>query len=198
MIKKVKICGITNKEDALFACENGADALGFIFYEKSPRYIAPEEVAEIIKKLPPFVTKVALFVNESAEKIDEICALIKADLAQIHFDADKNLYDTLKTKHIKVIRARSRDDLLRYENEYRIVDAFVEGYGGSGKRVDLSFFEGIDTKKIILAGGLTPENLPEVLSFDFYGYDVSSGVEAVKGKKNLVKVKEFITSIKSV
>jgi len=189
---KVKICGITNYEDAKFATESGADALGFVFYEKSPRYLSPEKAKEIISLLPPFVIKVALFVNETAKKIDEICDYIGADYAQIHFDVNKEFYESLKTKHIKVIRAKSREDIWKYPNEYRIIDAFVEEYGGSGKRVNLEWFECIDKSKIILAGGLNVDNLDEILNLGFYGIDVSSGVEKEKGKKDFIKIKNFI------
>jgi len=193
---RVKICGITNYEDAKFAENSGADALGFVFYEKSPRYIKPDEAREIINSLPPFITKVALFVNETPEKIDEICDFIGADYAQIHFEADKDFYDKLKTKHIKVIRAKSREDVWKYPNEVRIIDAFVPEYGGSGKRVNLEWFECIDKSKIILAGGLNPDNLNEVLNYGFYGVDVSSGVEKEKGKKDILKVEKFIKKVK--
>ena len=193
---RVKICGITNYEDAKFAENSGADASGFVFYEKSPRYIKPDEAREIINSLPPFITKVALFVNETPEKIDEICAFIGADYAQIHFEADKDFYDKLKTKHIKVIRAKSREDVWKYPNEVRIIDAFVPEYGGSGKRVNLEWFECIDKSKIILAGGLNPDNLNEVLNYGFYGVDVSSGVEKEKGKKDILKVEKFIKKVK--
>jgi len=193
---RVKICGITNYEDAKFAENCGADALGFVFYEKSPRYIKPEVAKEIIAGLPPFISKVALFVNESPEKIDEICEFIGADYAQIHFDASCEFYDKLKTKHIKVIRAKSREDVWKYPSEVRIIDAFVPEYGGSGKRVNLEWFECIDKSKIILAGGLNPDNLDEVLNLGFYGVDVSSGVEKEKGKKDLLKVEKFIKKAK--
>jgi len=193
---RVKICGITNYEDAKFAENCGADALGFVFYEKSPRYISPENAKEIISLLPPFISKVALFVNETPEKIDEVCEFIGADYAQIHFDVDRDFYDKLKTKHIKVIRAKSREDVWRYPAEVRIIDAFVPEYGGSGKRVNLEWFECIDKSKIILAGGLNNENLTEVLNLGFYGVDVSSGVEKEKGKKDLLKVEKFIKKVK--
>ncbi len=189
---RVKICGITNFEDAKFASDSGADALGFVFYEKSPRYITQQKAKEIISMLPPFISKVALFVNETPQKIDEICEFIGADYAQIHFEANKDFYEKLKTKHIKVIRAKSREDVWKYPNEYRIIDAFVEEFGGSGKRVNLEWFECIDKSKIILAGGLNPDNLKEVIDLGFYGVDVSSGVEKEKGKKDLLKVQEFI------
>jgi phosphoribosylanthranilate isomerase len=193
---RVKICGITNYEDAKLAVDSGADALGFVFYQKSPRYLDVKKAKEIISLLPPFVTKVALFVNETPENIDEICSFIGADYAQIHFDVENDFYNRLKTKHIKVIRAKSREDIWKYPNEYRIIDAFVPEYGGSGKRVNLEWFECVDKSKIILAGGLNIHNLDEVLNLGFYGVDVSSGVEAEKGKKDILKVKNFIKKAK--
>ncbi|MEN4053597.1 MULTISPECIES: phosphoribosylanthranilate isomerase [Sulfurimonas] len=194
---RTKICGITNYEDAMTAIEAGADALGFVFYEKSPRYISPENAAEIIKQLPPFVEKVALFVNLDAPTIDTICKTAGATLAQIHFEADNNLYASLQTPHIKVVRAKSKEDILLYSDEYRLVDAYCEAYGGAGKRINTEWFEGIDCSKIILAGGLSPDNVASVKKFGFYGVDVSSGVELSHGKKNAQKVKDFIVHAKS-
>ena len=194
---KAKICGITNYEDAKFAESFGADALGFVFYEKSLRYVTPKIAKEIISLLPPFITKVALFVNETPQKIDEICEFIGADYAQIHFEANQDFYSQLKTKHIKVIRANSQEDIWKYPNEVRIVDAFVPEFGGSGKRVNLEWFECVDKSKIILAGGLEAENLDEVLKLGFYGVDVSSGVKKEKGKKDIAKMEQFIKKVKS-
>ena len=189
---RTKICGITNYEDAMAAIAAGADALGFVFYEKSPRYISPEDAAAIIKKLPPFVEKVALFVNEDAASVDAMCALSGATLAQIHFEADAAFFEALKTPHIKVIRAKSKEDILKYEDEYRLVDAYCEAYGGSGKRINIEWFDDVDCSKIILAGGLEPNNVASLKEYGFYGVDVSSGVEASKGKKDIQKVKDFI------
>ena len=193
---KVKICGITNLEDALVAVEAGADALGFVFYPPSPRYISPQKAKEIIEKLPPFVQKVALFVNEEASFINQTVKEIKATLAQIHFEASQELYDALEVPHIKVIRARSKEDIEKYSNEYRLVDAYCESYGGSGKRLNLEWFADVDCSKIILAGGLDHNNVSTTLSYGFYGVDVSSGVEASKGKKDPKKVQEFVKNAK--
>jgi len=193
---RVKICGITNLQDALDAIEAGADALGFVFYEKSPRYITPQAAASIVSQLPPFVERTGLFVNVTADEIDQICETAGMSLAQIHFDAPDRLYASLHTKHIKVVRARSREDLLRFADEYRIVDAFVESYGGEGKRIDPTWFEGIDCRKIILAGGLNSENVHEALRFPFYALDISSGVEKKKGKKDKMKMQKFIKAVK--
>jgi len=189
---RVKICGITNYEDAKLAADFGADALGFVTYEKSPRFISPEEIKNIIEKLPPFITKTVLFVNETPEFINEVMRYTKADIAQIHFEADEEFFNKLECKYLKVVRARESSDLEKYKNEYRIVDAFVPEYGGSGKRLPIEWFEGRDNSKIILAGGLTPENVFEVGRYGFYGVDVSSGVEAKPGKKDKRKLRIFI------
>ena len=193
---RVKICGICSLEDALCAINAGADALGFVFYEKSRRYISPEKAAEICEQLPPFVQKIGLFVNKEASEINLTCKQAGMNMAQIHFEADEALYEALQVPYIRVIRATCKEDIKAYEQEYRLVDAFVESFGGEGKRIDLSWFEGIDCSKIILAGGLTPENIQEVKSLGFYGVDVSSGVEAYKGKKDEQKVIDFITRAK--
>ena len=194
---RVKICGITNYEDAKNAIDFGADALGFVFYEKSPRFITPKEAKKIIQKLPPFVEKVGLFVNVNSPKAKEMIKESQITLAQIHFEADEKFYQKLNFPHLKVIRAKSKEDLQKYSDEYRIVDAFVQSYGGEGKRVELDWFDDIDTSKIILAGGLNENNLTEVLDLGFYGVDISSGVEKTKGKKDTIKLKNFIEMAKN-
>ena len=195
---RVKICGITNLNDALQAVEAGADALGFVFYPKSPRYIAPEAAAEITRKLPPFVERVGLFVNESPEEIDRICLESGMGLAQIHFDVDESFLGHLQIKSLPVVRAKKQEDVKRFQERYRLVDAYCEAYGGSGKRLNLEWFEGVDCSKIILAGGLTPENVEELKPYGFYAVDVSSGTEADKGIKDPLKVKKFIAHAKSL
>ncbi|MBU1927424.1 phosphoribosylanthranilate isomerase [bacterium] len=191
---RCKICGITSYEDAIMAINAGADALGFVFYEKSPRYITPIQAKQIIEKLPPFVEKVALFVNEDATSINAACKLSGATLAQIHFNAQDELYAQLHLPYVKVIRAQSKEDVSQYSNEYRLVDAYCEAYGGAGKRVNIEWFDGVDCSKIILAGGLTPENVISVKKYGFYGVDVSSGVEISHGLKDEKKVQEFINN----
>ena len=193
---RTKICGITSFEDAMAAIDAGADALGFVFYKESPRYISKEDARDIIKELPPFVEKVALFVNEDADTIDEICRFTGATLAQIHFEADKKLYNSLKTPHLKVIRAKTKEDVEKYKDEYRLVDAYCESYGGAGKRINIEWFDDVDCSKIILAGGLDPQNVADLKKYGFYGVDVSSGVEKSKGKKDYKKVREFIKNAK--
>jgi len=189
---RTKICGITSVDDAMIAIDAGADALGFVFYEKSPRYISIEQAKAIIQKLPPFVEKVALFVNVDADTIDATCQAVGATLAQLHFEADEILYNSLKTPHIKVIRASSAEDILKYPDEYRLVDAYCEAYGGAGKRINIEWFKDVDCSKIILAGGLDASNVAQLKEYNFFGVDVSSGVERSHGKKDTEKVKEFI------
>ena len=195
---RVKICGITNLRDALHAVECGADALGFVFYNRSPRYITPKNAKHIIDQLPPFVERVGLFVDEGVETIDTVCRYTDISLAQIHFDVDEESLDAIDHKTLPVVRAKSPEDVHRFADRYRLVDAYCESYGGSGKRLNLEWFEGVDCSKIILAGGLTPENIQEVKPYGFYGVDVSSGVESVKGKKDPKKVEAFIAYAKSL
>ena len=195
---RVKICGITNLRDAMHAVQCGADALGFVFYHKSPRYITPKDAKHIIDQLPPFVERVGLFVDEGVETIDTVCRYTGISLAQIHFEVDEESLDAIGIKTLPVVRAKNAEDVHCFSNRYRLVDAYSEAYGGSGKRLNLEWFKGIDCSKIILAGGLTPENVAEAKTYGFYGVDVSSGVESVKGKKDLAKVERFITHAKSL
>ncbi|WP_353661875.1 phosphoribosylanthranilate isomerase [Hydrogenimonas sp. SS33] len=193
---RVKICGITNLDDAMAAVEAGADALGFVFYEKSPRYVSVQEAKAIVTQLPPFVERVGLFVNKTPMEVDLACAESGMSLAQIHFDVDESYLHALHTKALPVVRARAPEDVMTFEGRYRLVDAFCESYGGAGKRLNLEWFEGIDCSRIVLAGGLTPENVSEALAYGFYGVDVSSGVERARGKKDPARIRAFIEAVK--
>lgn len=195
---RVKICGLTNYDDAMYACEAGADALGFVFYEKSPRYISFEECAKIIEKLPPFVQKLGLFVEHSLEEINRYSLLTKIDIAQIHFDVNENFLDKIEHKTLPVVRAKSAKDIDKFGSKYKLVDAYCEAYGGSGKRLNLEWFKDVDCSKIVIAGGLNCSNLEQLRGYGFWGVDVSSGVEASKGKKDFKKVKEFIKNAKNI
>lgn len=194
---RVKICGITSFEDAMTAIDAGADALGFVFYPPSPRFITPGAARAIIDRLPPFVEKVGLFVNEEAGAIDTAAETAGVTLAQIHFEAPESLFSALKTPSVRVIRAQRPEDVAAFADAYRLVDAYCEGYGGMGKRLNLEWFDGVDCTKIILAGGLSPENVAECLPYSFYALDVSSGVEISKGRKDPQKVARFIQSAKA-
>jgi phosphoribosylanthranilate isomerase len=189
---RVKICGITNLQDALDAINAGANALGFVFYKKSPRYITPLNAKKIVEQLPPFIQTVGLFVNDNENFINEVCAESKMQLAQIIDDNDTLNYELLKVKSVKVIRVKSQKDLKNLNKDYYLIDAFVDSFGGEGKRVALEWFENIDCSKFILAGGLTSNNLKEINGYGFYAVDVSSGVEESKGKKSKQKMIDFI------
>lgn len=193
---RTKICGITSYEDAMDAINAGADALGFVFYEKSPRYISPLDAKHIIKRLPPFVEKVALFVNVDAQVINSYVQESGCTLAQLHFDTSDELCKQLFVPYIKVIRAKKSSDILKYSDKYRLVDAYCEAYGGAGKRLNIEWFKGIDCSKIIIAGGLDSTNVASLKEYGFYGVDVSSGVEISHGKKDSIKVKKFINNAK--
>lgn len=195
---KVKICGITNLEDALAAIDAGADALGFVFYDKSPRYISPFDAKDIVNKLPPFVQTIGLFVNEPNSFINQVCINAKMQTAQIIDDDTFTDFKTLDFRYIRVLRAKTKADIEKIDNEYVLVDAFVDGFGGEGKRLALEWFDDIDCSKIILAGGLNSDNLKELSGYNFYGVDVSSGVESYKGKKDKDKIVNFIKAVNEI
>ncbi len=194
---KIKICGITNVEDALHAVACGADALGFVFYKESPRYISPTDAKAVIDQLPPFVERVGLFVKEDRETIECISRACDISRAQIHFDMDEVSLEKIRFPTLPVVRAKSPQDVHLFAERYRLIDAYCEAYGGSGKRLNVEWFNGVDCSKIILAGGLTAENVEEVKKYGFYGVDVSSGVERTKAKKDPAKVKQFIANAKA-
>ncbi len=152
---RVKICGITNIEDAQDAINAGVNALGFVFY--NARYITPQDALKIVKKLPPFIQCVALFVNESSETINEICKIAHMDLAQIISENESDEYFSSLT---------TKEDILNRNDEYILVDAFVAEFGGEGKRVALEWFKDVDCSKIVLAGGLRESNLKELSGYE--------------------------------
>jgi len=201
---RIKICGITNLEDALQAADLGADAVGFIFYRGSPRNISPETAAAIIDKLPPFLTRVGVFVDKSIEEIEEIARFCGLDAVQLHGDQQPEVIDNLRINTIKSIRLRSGDDLNQLANYGRVyaflLDTFDEReFGGTGKTFNWQW--AVDAKKfgrpIILSGGLTPENVTEAVRLAKpAAVDVSSGVESVPGKKDYQKLARFIQAAK--
>jgi phosphoribosylanthranilate isomerase len=205
---KVKICGITNVEDAAAAVESGADALGFNFYRKSPRYIEPAVAKRIVSTLPPLITPVGVFVNEELDTVRSIMDLCGLALAQLHGDETATYCQELSRPVIKALRLRDRGSFLALaEFEGRagvrgfIVDTFSEtSYGGTGQITDWALAaEAAKTATIVLAGGLTPANVAEAIrAVRPYGVDVSSGVESVPGKKDHGKIRAFLDAVRVV
>ncbi len=199
---KVKICGLTNLEDALAAAEAGADAFGFVFYPKSPRCVKSKTVKEIIRQMPPYVTTVGVFANASADEILDVMDECGLDIAQLQGDEPPSVCERLGSKAIKAIRVKDHDSLASmkaYSVRAFVLDAFTpENFGGTGKRFDWDLaLEAKQYGRIILAGGLTPENVREAIQkVRPYGVDVSSGVEHQIGKKDPEKVRQFIVKAK--
>ena len=195
---RVKICGITNLEDALNAINAGASALGFVFYKPSPRYIEPLVALKIVENLPPFVQTVGLFVNETTDFINKTCKESKMQLAQIIDDENIVDFFKLEVKYLKVLRVKSKEDLNSLKDDYYLVDAFVDEFGGAGKRVALEYFKDINCSKFILAGGLNSQNLKEIDGYGFFAVDVSSAVEKQKGKKDNQKMIDFVKAANEI
>jgi phosphoribosylanthranilate isomerase len=199
---KVKICGITSVDDALHACACGADALGLVFYAKSPRCVTPLQARQIIAELPPFITAVGLFVNESPERIRQIAGFCGLDVIQLHGDegpADCDFAPRRVVKALRVKEAASLDGHAAYAVSALLLDAWVAGtYGGTGERFNWGLAAAIARQRpVILAGGLTAENVAAaVRTVRPYAVDVSSGVEAAPGRKNPAKVEAFIRNAK--
>ena len=198
---RVKICGITNVEDALSAVDYGADALGFIFFDKSPRYVKPEKAKEIISYLPPFMTTVGVFVNEISAKISDIIDFTGINTIQLHGDEPPEAC-RIRPRVIKAFRAREFIDLKpleQYKTSAFLLDTYTaDSFGGTGQIFNWDI--AIEAKRfgrIILSGGLTPDNIEKAVKMvKPYAVDVSSGVEASKGKKDLKKMRAFIEKAK--
>ena len=195
---RVKICGITNKQDAHNAIKAGASALGFVFYKPSPRYIEPNVALEIVNSISPFVQSVGLFVNETTDFINKTCKESKMQLAQIIDDENIVDFFKLEVKYLKVLRVKSKEDLNSLKDDYSLVDAFVDEFGGAGKRVALEWFKDINCSKFILAGGLNSQNLKEIDGYGFFAVDVSSAVEKQKGKKDNQKMIDFVKAANEI
>jgi phosphoribosylanthranilate isomerase len=199
---KIKICGITNVEDALAASEAGADALGFNFYKKSPRYIEPQKAGEIVRQLPPFVVPVALFVNEREEKIRDIQFTTGIKVLQFQGDEGPEFCERFSTRVIKVFQVKDKESLKQmahYRVNAYLLDSYKEGMrGGTGVAFDWHLAVVAKTLgRIILAGGLTPENVADAVKLvQPYAVDVASGVEKEKGIKDHGKIKKFISEVR--
>ncbi|MBI2353724.1 MAG: phosphoribosylanthranilate isomerase [Deltaproteobacteria bacterium] len=199
---KVKICGITNLEDALVAIEAGADALGFVFHPKSPRHLFPEQAAAIISQLPPFVQTVGLFVDESLETVNETAAQCGLDIVQLHGDETPGFCAAVGRRVIKAFRVKEitcLEPMQGYRVSACLLDAWSPtAHGGTGLTFNWEIAAcAAQAGRIILAGGLRPENVADaVRQVRPYGVDVSSGVESSPGRKAADRVREFIRKAK--
>ncbi len=205
---RVKICGITNEEDALAAVKFGADALGFNFYTKSPRYISPDKARQIIEKLPEKILIVGVFVNEALEKTKEIAETVKLDAIQLHGDETPDFVRKLKSKtDLEVIKAfRVSPDfepekIVEYGADAVLLDAYSPNeYGGTGKTFDWEIAKRTQKifPKMYLAGGLSAENISGViLEIKPFAVDACSSLEKEKGVKDLQKLERFLSAVKN-
>lgn len=193
----VKVCGITNLADALAAVDAGAAALGFNFYARSPRHVDPEVAAQIIASLGPSVCTVGVFVDESADRVAAIVARTGLRAVQFHGDESPDFCRGWPQKVIKAVRVRDGDAALQaraYSVDFILADAYVEGQrGGTGRQIVTEFLEGFDRERLILAGGLTPDNVAEAVRLVRpAAVDVASGVESAPGKKDVTLMRRFI------
>lgn len=199
---RVKICGITSVEDALLAVANGCDAIGLVFYQPSPRYVTPQKAAEIVSALPPFVATVGLFVDASQNNIESILDQVNLDCLQFHGDETPEQCRAYRMHYMKAIRVKPTTNLLQYEIDFYdakalLLDTFVEGVvGGTGLAFDWNLIPETLTKPIVLAGGLTADNVAlAIKQAKPYAVDVSGGVEKSKGVKDAAKIAAFMQSV---
>jgi phosphoribosylanthranilate isomerase len=202
---KVKICGITNFQDGLAAAEAGADALGFVFYDRSPRYISLEAAATLIRQLPPFVMKVGVFVNAPVELVVHASRECGLNLLQFHGDEPSEYcvqFGLMSMKAFRIRDATSLQALQNYPTDAWLLDAYSpDNPGGTGETFnwDLALEARNSGRPIFLAGGLTPENVAEAVKrAQPYGVDVSTGVEAAPGSKDHARMRAFIQAAKMV
>ena len=205
---KIKICGITNAEDAVKAVELGADLLGFNFYPKSKRFIDPKDAGKIIRKLPAFVDTVGLFVNADADEIRKISKELMLNWVQLHGDESPGFclsLNNIPAQIIKAIRVKDGRDIeyaKNFSTDALLLDAYHPMlYGGTGERFDwkkLPELTGHTFGRTFLAGGINPDNVVEAISYGFYGIDICSGIEDSPGNKNYKKMKELFKNIRSV
>lgn len=201
---RIKVCGITRAEDAACCAELGVDALGFVFYEPSPRYIRPAEACKIFRATPPFVTRVGLFVNAPRETVLAVLAEAPLHLLQFHGDEDEAYCASFGRPYLKAARIKPGLDLLEFAARFPsadaiLCDAFVEAYGGAGKTFDWNLLPPVGSlaRPLVLSGGLDAANVGEAIRrVRPMAVDVSSGVEAAKGIKDQLKIKAFVEKVR--
>jgi phosphoribosylanthranilate isomerase len=200
---RVKICGITRREDALAAAQAGADAIGLVFYPPSPRCLAPAQARALRSALPPFVTAIALFVNPARDEVERVLTEVRPDALQFHGEEDPAFCRQFGVPYIKACRVRQGTDLLEYFAPFAdaqgwLADAYVEAYGGVGAQFDWRLVPAVRDRPLILSGGLSIANVGEALrAVKPWGVDVSTGVEVAKGIKDATMIEAFIAEVKN-
>ncbi|HWU97673.1 MAG TPA: phosphoribosylanthranilate isomerase [Oxalicibacterium sp.] len=211
---RIKICGLTREQDVQGAIAAGADAIGFVFYPASPRYVQPAAAAKLVAVVPPFVTTVGLFVNASLEEVQTVLALAPVALLQFHGDETPaqcaSIAAAVNRPFVRAVRVKpetAATDLLECESEYRaasalfsglLLDTFVDSYGGSGKVFDWSLIPENLAPRLVLSGGLNAQNATDAVQrIRPHAVDVSSGVEQAKGIKDSAKIRAFIAAVRA-
>lgn len=198
---RIKVCGFTREADLDGALALGVDAVGFVLYPPSPRAVTVARAAELARRVPPFVSRVGLFVNEDAAAVERAARDAALDLLQFHGDESVEYCERFGLPWIKAIRVRPETDLLECADRFRgaralLLDAWSEAWGGSGKRFDWSLIPQSLPMPLILSGGLDPDNVAEaVRNIRPAAVDVSSGVESAKGIKDVARVAAFISGV---
>lgn len=198
---RIKVCGFTREADLDGALALGVDAVGFVLYPPSPRAVTVARAAELARRVPPFVTRVGLFVNEDAGAVERAAREAALDLLQFHGDESAEYCERFGLPYIKAVRVRPETDLLECADRFRgaralLLDAWSEAWGGSGKRFDWSLIPPSLPMPLILSGGLDPDNVAEaVRNIRPSAVDVSSGVESAKGIKDVARVAAFISGV---
>lgn len=198
---RIKVCGFTREADLDGALALGVDAVGFVLYPPSPRAVTIERTAELARRVPPFVTRVGLFVNEDAAVVERAASEAALDLLQFHGDESREYCERFGRPYIKAVRVRPETDLLECAERFHgaralLLDAWSEAWGGSGKRFDWSLIPPSLPLPLILSGGLDPDNVAEaVRNIRPAAVDVSSGVESAKGIKDVARVAAFISGV---
>ncbi|MBV5285861.1 MAG: phosphoribosylanthranilate isomerase [Methyloversatilis discipulorum] len=198
---RIKVCGFTREADLDGALALGVDAVGFVLYPPSPRAVTVARAAELARRVPPFVTRVGLFVNEDAAAVERAAREAALDLLQFHGDESAEYCERFGLPYIKAVRVRPETDLLECADRFRgaralLLDAWSEAWGGSGKRFDWSLIPPSLPMPLILSGGLDPDNVAEaVRNIRPSAVDVSSGVESAKGIKDVARVAAFISGV---
>lgn len=202
---RVKFCGITRPQDALHAASIGVDAIGLVFYEKSPRSVSIAQALEIVRVLPPFITRVGLFVNAEQSVVQYTAEQVGIDLLQFHGDESAEACSGYGKPYIKAIRMRKGLDLQTIFKQYQqasglLLDTYNKAlYGGTGEQFDWSMIPEMRKLPIILAGGLGPDNVDTAIKMVRpYAVDVSGGIESAKGIKDVEKMNAFIRGVSSV